>query len=57
YILKVVVVDDTAHTIVVMFNDTSTNESLMAADDEGVDVDDDSNFPTTIRNLIGTTYI
>ncbi|GJT26777.1 hypothetical protein Tco_0907052 [Tanacetum coccineum] len=57
--LEVVVVDDTAHTVVVMFNDTATElvkclaKSLMAADDEGVDADDDSNFPTAIRNLFG----
>ncbi|GKA44691.1 DNA helicase PIF1, ATP-dependent [Tanacetum coccineum] len=63
YRLEVVVADDTAHTVVVMFNDTTTElvkcsaESLMAADDEGAKADDDSNFPNAIRNLIGTTHI
>ncbi|GKA16490.1 DNA helicase PIF1, ATP-dependent [Tanacetum coccineum] len=63
YRIEVVVADDTAHTVVVMFNDTSTElvkcsaESLMAADNEGAKADDDSNFPTAIRNLIGTTHV
>ncbi|GKC67494.1 DNA helicase PIF1, ATP-dependent [Tanacetum coccineum] len=63
YRLEVVVADDTAHTVVVMFNDTVTElikcsaESLMVTDDEGADAYDDSNFPTTIRNLIGTTHV
>nr|GEY18006.1 hypothetical protein [Tanacetum cinerariifolium] len=62
YRLEVVVVDDTTHTVIVMFNDTTielvkcSTESHMAADNEGAEVDD-SNLPTTIRNLIGTTYI
>nr|GEW13948.1 hypothetical protein [Tanacetum cinerariifolium] len=53
-----VVADDTASTIVVMFNDTTTElikcsaKSLMVGDDEGADVDSDSNLPTTIRNLV-----
>ncbi|GJR09150.1 hypothetical protein Tco_0791802 [Tanacetum coccineum] len=29
----------------------------MGVDDEGADADDDSNLPTAIRNLIGTTHI
>ncbi|GKC16555.1 hypothetical protein Tco_1013337 [Tanacetum coccineum] len=32
-------------------------ESLMGADDERADVDDDSNLPTAIRNVIGTTHV
>nr|GEV95036.1 hypothetical protein [Tanacetum cinerariifolium] len=63
YRFEVVVADDTAHIVVVMFDDTTTKfvkcstESLMAADDEGADANDDSNFPTTIRNLIGGAYL
>nr|GEY85234.1 nucleic acid-binding, OB-fold protein [Tanacetum cinerariifolium] len=63
YILKAVVADDTAHTVVVMFNDTATEllkcsaESLMGTEYEGSDADDDLNFPLAIRNLIGTTYV
>ncbi|GKA32220.1 replication protein A 70 kDa DNA-binding subunit C-like protein [Tanacetum coccineum] len=63
YILEVVVADDTAHTVVVMFNDTSTKllkcsaESLMGTEDEGSDADDDLNLPLAIRNLIGTTHV
>nr|GEW27091.1 hypothetical protein [Tanacetum cinerariifolium] len=61
YRLEVVVADDTAYIVVVMFNDTATKllkcsaESLMGAEDEGADADNDSN--TAIRNLIGTTHI
>ncbi|GJZ59061.1 hypothetical protein Tco_0614877 [Tanacetum coccineum] len=29
----------------------------MGADDERADVDDDSNLPTAIRNVIGTTHV
>nr|GEW20250.1 DNA helicase PIF1, ATP-dependent [Tanacetum cinerariifolium]GEW24774.1 DNA helicase PIF1, ATP-dependent [Tanacetum cinerariifolium] len=63
YRLEVVVADDTAHTVVVMFNDTATEmtkcsaESLMVTDDEGSDTEADSNFPIAIRNLIGTTHV
>ncbi|GJR31491.1 DNA helicase PIF1, ATP-dependent [Tanacetum coccineum] len=63
YSLEVVVADDTTLIVVMMFNDTSTElikcsaESLMGADDEGTDADDDSNLPTSIRNLIGTTHV
>ncbi|GJU47755.1 DNA helicase PIF1, ATP-dependent [Tanacetum coccineum] len=63
YMLEVVVADDTAQTIIVMFNDTVTElikcsaESLMVTDDEGADADADSNFPIAIRNLIGTTHV
>nr|GEV01626.1 uncharacterized protein [Tanacetum cinerariifolium] len=45
--LKVVVADDTAHTVVVMFNDTATEllkcstESLMGTKDEYLDADDE----------------
>nr|GEW15163.1 hypothetical protein [Tanacetum cinerariifolium] len=60
YRLEVIVVDDTAHTIVVMFNDTATEllncsaESLLGA---GEDEDDESSLPTAIRNLIGTHHV
>nr|GEX98493.1 hypothetical protein [Tanacetum cinerariifolium] len=60
YMLKVVVADDTAHTIIVMFNEIATKllkcsvESLLGA---GEDEDDESSLPTTIRNLIGTTHV
>ncbi|GKA85114.1 DNA helicase PIF1, ATP-dependent [Tanacetum coccineum] len=63
YRLEVVVADDTASTVVVMFNDTATElvkcsaESLMVGDDDGVDADPDSNLPTAIRNLVGTTHV
>ncbi|GJY51338.1 DNA helicase PIF1, ATP-dependent [Tanacetum coccineum] len=63
YRLEVVVADDTAHTVVVMFNDTATEllkclaESLMGTEDEGSDADDDLNLPLAIRNLIGTTHV
>nr|GEW66419.1 hypothetical protein [Tanacetum cinerariifolium] len=63
YMLEVVVADDIAHVVIVMFNDTLTEllkcsaESLMGVEDEGVDADDDSNLPTAIRNLIGTTHV
>nr|GEU40320.1 replication protein A 70 kDa DNA-binding subunit C-like [Tanacetum cinerariifolium] len=63
YKLEVVVANDTAHTIVVMFNDTARKllkcsaESLMGMDDKKADADDDSNFPNAIRNLIGSTYV
>nr|GFB36113.1 hypothetical protein [Tanacetum cinerariifolium] len=61
YRLEVVVADDTTHTVVLMFNDTGTEllkcsaESLMGAEDDGEDADDDSNLPTAIRNLIALT--
>ncbi|GJV34719.1 retrovirus-related pol polyprotein from transposon TNT 1-94 [Tanacetum coccineum] len=60
YKLEVVVADDTAHTVVVMFNDTTTEllkcsaESLLGA---GENEDGESSFPTAIRNLIGTTHV
>nr|GEX62840.1 hypothetical protein [Tanacetum cinerariifolium] len=60
YRLDVVVADDSAHTIVVMFNDTTTEllncsaESLLGA---GNDEDDESSLPTAIRNLIGTHHV
>ncbi|GJW01939.1 putative PIF1 DNA helicase/replication protein A1-like protein [Tanacetum coccineum] len=60
YRLEVVVVDDTAHIVVVMFNDTATEllkcsaESLL---ETGEDEDDESSLPTAIRNLIGTTHV
>ncbi|GJS15441.1 DNA helicase PIF1, ATP-dependent [Tanacetum coccineum] len=63
YRLEVVVADNTAHTVLVMFNDTTTKlikcsvESLMVTDDEGADTNVDSNLPTAIRNLIGATYV
>nr|GEY03886.1 hypothetical protein [Tanacetum cinerariifolium] len=57
------VADDTTSTVVVMFNDTATKlilcsaKSLMVGDDEGADAYSDSNLPTTIRNLVGTTHV
>ncbi|GKA09992.1 DNA helicase PIF1, ATP-dependent [Tanacetum coccineum] len=63
YMLEVVVADDTASTVVVMFNDTAMElikclvELLMVGDDEGAEADPDSNLPTAIRNLVGTTHI
>ncbi|GJS36370.1 replication protein A 70 kDa DNA-binding subunit C-like protein [Tanacetum coccineum] len=60
YMLEVVVADDTAHTVVVMFNDTVTKllkcsaKSLLGA---GEDEDDESSLPTAIRNLIGITHV
>ncbi|GJT76115.1 uncharacterized protein Tco_1042840 [Tanacetum coccineum] len=63
YRLEAVVADDTAHTVVVMFNDTATEllkcsaESLIGTEDEGSDADDDLNLPLAIRNLIGTTHV
>ncbi|GKC50546.1 ATP-dependent DNA helicase PIF1-like protein [Tanacetum coccineum] len=60
YKLEVVVADDTAHTVVVMFNDTATEllkcsaESLLGA---GENEDDESSLPTAIRNLIRTTHV
>ncbi|GJU23410.1 DNA helicase PIF1, ATP-dependent [Tanacetum coccineum] len=61
YRLEVVVADDTAHTVVVMFNEIATallkysDDSLIEAEDESVD--DESGLPTAIRNLIGTTHV
>ncbi|GJX39774.1 replication protein A 70 kDa DNA-binding subunit C-like protein [Tanacetum coccineum] len=63
YRLEAVVADDTAHTVVVMFNDTATEllkcfaESLMGTEDEYSDADDELNLPVAIRNLIGTTHV
>ncbi|GKA23020.1 DNA helicase PIF1, ATP-dependent [Tanacetum coccineum] len=63
YRLEVVVADDTAHTVVVMFNDTATEllkcsaESLMGTEDEDPDTADGLNLPLAIRNLIGTTHV
>ncbi|GJV23160.1 reverse transcriptase domain-containing protein [Tanacetum coccineum] len=63
YRLEAVVADDTAHTIVVMFNDTATEllkcsaESLMGTKDEYSDADDELNLPMAIRNLIGTEHV
>nr|GEV16050.1 ribonuclease H-like domain-containing protein [Tanacetum cinerariifolium] len=62
-ILFLVVADETTHIVIMMFNDIATEllkcstESLMGAEDEGADVDDDSKLPTAIRNLIGTTRV
>nr|GEV09020.1 hypothetical protein [Tanacetum cinerariifolium] len=58
-----VVADDTASTVVVMFNDTTTElikcsaKSLMVGDDEGANAYSNSNLPTTIRNLVGMTHV
>ncbi|GJR53662.1 reverse transcriptase domain-containing protein [Tanacetum coccineum] len=63
YRLEAVVADDTAHTVVVMFNDTATEllkcsaESLMGTEDEYSDADTELNLPVAIRNLIGTTHV
>ncbi|GKB14094.1 DNA helicase PIF1, ATP-dependent [Tanacetum coccineum] len=63
YKLEVVVADDMAHTVVVMFNDTATEllkcstELLMGMEVEGSDADDDLNLPLAIRNLIRTTHV
>nr|GEU94767.1 hypothetical protein [Tanacetum cinerariifolium] len=63
YKLEVVVADDTAHTVVVMFNDTAMEplkcsaESLMGTEYENLDVEDELNLPVAIRNLIGTDHI
>ncbi|GKC12859.1 DNA helicase PIF1, ATP-dependent, partial [Tanacetum coccineum] len=63
YRLEVVVADDTAHTVVVMFNDTATEllkcsaESLMGTEDEYSDADDELNLPVAIINLIGTEHV
>ncbi|GJS23495.1 DNA helicase PIF1, ATP-dependent [Tanacetum coccineum] len=59
YKLEVVIADDTAHTVVMMFNDTATEllssaESFLGA---GEDKDDESNLPAAIRNLIGTHHV
>nr|GEY42009.1 hypothetical protein [Tanacetum cinerariifolium] len=62
YRLEALVADDTAHTIVVMFNDTTTEllkcsaESLIGTKDKGFDADDDLKLPLAIRNLIGTMH-
>nr|GEU57745.1 hypothetical protein [Tanacetum cinerariifolium] len=56
YRLEVVVADDTARTVVVMFNDTATEllnysaESLMGTEDENSDVEDELNLPKIIPN-------
>ncbi|GJW78265.1 DNA helicase PIF1, ATP-dependent [Tanacetum coccineum] len=61
YRLEVIIADDTAHTIVVMFNEIATEllncstDSLIEAEDESAE--DDSGLPTAIRNLIGTTHV
>ncbi|GJZ10424.1 DNA helicase PIF1, ATP-dependent [Tanacetum coccineum] len=60
YRLEVVVDDDTAHTVVVMFNEIETEllncsvDSLIEAEDESAE--DDSGLPTAIRNLIGLNW-
>ncbi|GJY38865.1 replication protein A 70 kDa DNA-binding subunit C-like protein [Tanacetum coccineum] len=60
YILEVVVADDTAHTVVVLFNEMATElvkcfaDSIIDALDEGIE--DDSELPTLIRNIIGTSH-
>ncbi|GJY31538.1 mediator of RNA polymerase II transcription subunit 34 isoform X2 [Tanacetum coccineum] len=51
YMLKVMAADDTAHTVVVTFNDTATEllkcsaESLMGTEDEYSDAGDELNLP------------
>nr|GEZ60713.1 hypothetical protein [Tanacetum cinerariifolium] len=63
YKLEVVVADDTAHIVVVMFNDTATKllkcstESLMGTEDENSDAEDQLNLPVAIRNVIGTDHV
>ncbi|GKA00636.1 replication protein A 70 kDa DNA-binding subunit C-like protein [Tanacetum coccineum] len=60
YRLEVVVANDTAHTVVVMFNDTTTEllncsaESLLGT---GENEYNGSSLPTAIRNLIGTHHV
>ncbi|GJU10382.1 replication protein A 70 kDa DNA-binding subunit C-like protein [Tanacetum coccineum] len=60
YRLEVVVADDTAHTVVVLFNEMATElvkcsaDSIIDALDEGIE--DDSELPTPIRNIIGTSH-
>ncbi|GJV52269.1 replication protein A 70 kDa DNA-binding subunit C-like protein [Tanacetum coccineum] len=59
--LEVVVVDDTTHTVVIMFNEIATElldfsiDSLIEAKDKSAE--DDSGLLTAIRNLIGTTHV
>ncbi|GJR06426.1 DNA helicase PIF1, ATP-dependent [Tanacetum coccineum] len=61
YRLEVVVADDTAQTVIVMFNETATEllncsvDSLIETKDEIAE--DNSGLPTAIRNLIGTTHV
>ncbi|GJT43277.1 DNA helicase PIF1, ATP-dependent [Tanacetum coccineum] len=61
YRLEVMVADDTAHTVIVMFNDKvmellkCSAESLLEAKDESAY--DDSSLPTSIRNLISTIHV
>ncbi|GJY91159.1 replication protein A 70 kDa DNA-binding subunit C-like protein [Tanacetum coccineum] len=60
YRLEVVVADDTAHTVVVLFNEMATElvkcsaDSIIDALDEGIE--DDSELHTLIRNIIGTIH-
>ncbi|GKA35260.1 reverse transcriptase domain-containing protein [Tanacetum coccineum] len=62
YKLEVVVADETAYTVVVMFNDTATEllkcsaESLIGTKDENSDAEDELNLPVAIRNLIETDH-
>nr|GEZ24267.1 putative PIF1 DNA helicase/replication protein A1-like protein [Tanacetum cinerariifolium] len=61
--LEVVVADDTAHTVNVMFNDTTTEllkcsaESFMGTKDENSDVEDELNLLVAIRHLIGADHV
>ncbi|GJR53317.1 DNA helicase PIF1, ATP-dependent [Tanacetum coccineum] len=61
YILELGVAEDTAHVVVVLFDEPiielvkCSTESLLAAVDESVD--EDSNLPTAITNLVGTTHV
>ncbi|GJU61121.1 replication protein A 70 kDa DNA-binding subunit C-like protein [Tanacetum coccineum] len=57
YRLEVVIADDTAHTVVIIFNEIAT-ELLNCYDDSLIEsVEDDSGLPTAIKNLIGTTHV
>ncbi|GJS23494.1 nucleic acid-binding, OB-fold protein [Tanacetum coccineum] len=60
YRLELDIADDTANTVVVMFDEPATTlvgcsaESVMEDDDESSD--DQSNLPPALANLIGTTH-
>ncbi|GKB62830.1 ATP-dependent DNA helicase PIF1-like protein, partial [Tanacetum coccineum] len=60
YKLELGVADDTTHVVVVLFDEPTTEllkcsvESLLASVDESID--EDSNLPTAITNLVGTTH-
>ncbi|KAL6587669.1 hypothetical protein OROMI_000647 [Orobanche minor] len=61
YRLELGVSDDTAHTVVVMFDETATNlvkcsaDSILEVEDESSD--NHSSLPPAIANIIGTTHV